>query len=400
MSFSTRTMRGTTETPQIRIENQYDVLHKTATPQLLPTMLRLNNSKNSNSTSSTYARAPVQIVVAHSTQPAAGLLPSGSLFPSNVLNLTTSRVSEPEADWRTHALLSDVPDLSARLSNLDKEIRVGSATSADSTTQVLRMHNAVLESHDAGLEQAKTSTQATMQRCDELHTQHAKHTNNTRAYLTKTQEILESHEDRLADLLVAHQAHADSATETMDLLDATHDVLNSHDTSIESLHELHEAHADELSRMSTKAEASQEYLTMAQGILESHDDSIHALREATRTNAQLLKQLSHKTSAGADPHQFAALADGHDNTMEYLKLNQGMMETFHRSIDGLQETNKAHARLFADMSGNQDASRDSRLLAQQVAEHKTQLSALQSANSELRDSLHQVHDELDALHGR
>lgn len=391
MSFSTRTMRGTTEAPKpadIRVGNPYDLLHKTATPQLLPTMLRLNTTSALNS--STLHPAQVQMIVTRSTEHPSNVLHNSgtSLFPSNVLNQTTSRVAEPEADWRTHSLLSQVPELSERLSSLDKEIRVPSAKAADATAQVLRMHNAVLESHDAGIEAQKTSTRATMQRCDDLHAQHALHSSNTRAYLTQNQSILEAHEDHIADLLDAHEAHAHSSKEAMELLDATHDVLSSHDTSIEALHELHETHAEQLLGMASKAEASQEYLTLAQGILESHDDSIHALHEATRTNAQLLKQLSLKTHAGADHAQYSALADGHENTLQYLKLNQGMMETFHRSIDGLQQTSQTHAKLFAGLSGRADASLESKLSAQQL-----ELSAL-------RTSLHQVHDELDALHGR
>jgi hypothetical protein len=120
MSFSTRTMRGTTtETPtpaQIRVGNPYDMLHKTATPQLLPTMLRLNTSSALN-TSSTLHPAQVQMTVSRTTEHPSSLLhgSGSSLFPSNVLNQTTSRVAEPEADWRTHALLSDIPYLSARL---------------------------------------------------------------------------------------------------------------------------------------------------------------------------------------------------------------------------------------------------------------------------------------------
>ena len=390
MSFSTRTMRGATEAPtpaQIRVGNPYDTL-KAATPQLLPTMLRLNTSSALNSNtlnSNTLHPAQVQMTVSRTTQHPSAVLPaSGSLFPSNVLNQTTSRAAEPEADWRTHALLSQVPELSARLSNLDKEIRV-EAKSPDATQQVLRMHNAVLESHDAGIEAQKTSTKAVLQRCDDLHAQHARHTSNTREYLTQNQNILEAHEDHIADLLVAHQAHADSSNEAMELLDVTHDVLASHDTSIEALHELHETHAEQLLGMASKAEASQEYLTLAQGILESHDDSIHALHEATRTNAQLLKQLSFKTNAGADHSQYAALADGHENTLQYLKLNQGMMETFHRSIDGLTQTSQSHAKL---LSSHTNASLESKLNAQQ-----DELLAL-------RSSLHQVYDELDALHGR
>lgn len=394
MSFSTRTMRGTTEAPQpaqIRVGNPYDMLHKTATPQLLPTMLRLNtgaalSTSGALNTSSTLRPAQVQITVAPTTQHLSSVLPQGgSLWACNVLNQTTSRVAEPEADWRTHALLSQIPELSARLTSLDKEIRVPEAKSADATQQVLRMHNAVLESHDAGIEQQKTSTKAAMQRCDDLHAQHTRHTTSTREYLNQNQGILEAHEDRLADLLVAHEAHADSSKEAMELLDVTHDVLASHDTSIDALHELHESHAEQLLGMASKAEASQEYLTLAQGILESHDDSIHALQEATRTNAQLLKQLSHKTNAGADGGQYDALADGHENTMQYLKLNQGMMETFHRSIDDLTQTSQTHAKL---LSGHTNASLESKLNAQDV-----EISAL-------RSSLHQVHDELDALHGR
>jgi len=389
MSFSTRTMRGATEAPtpaQIRVGNPYDTL-KTATPQLLPTMLRLNTSSALNS--NTLHPAQVQMTVSRTTQQPSAVLPASgcSLFPSNVLNQTTSRAAEPEADWRTHALLSQVPELSARLSNLDKEIRV-EAKSPDATQQVLRMHNAVLESHDAGIEAQKTSTKATLQRCDDLHAQHARHTSNTREYLTQNQNILEAHEDHIADLLVAHQAHADSSKEAMELLDVTHDVLASHDTSIEALHELHETHAEQLLGMASKAEASQEYLTLAQGILESHDDSIRALHEATRTNAQLLKQLSYKTNADADHGQDSALSDDHENTLQYLKLNQGMMETFHRSIDGLTQTSQTHAKLLAGKSGRADASLESKLSAQQ-----DEISAL-------RSSLHQVHDELDALHGR
>ena len=383
MSFSTRNMRGTKEpttTAQIRVTNPYDELRKTATPQLLPTMLRQNTS---------LTPGQVQITVAHSAVPEHPLhVRGGSLWATNMLKPTTAHAAEPEADWRTHALLSDIPDLSARLTNLDKEIRVDKATSSDSTQQVLRMHNAVLESHDAGLEQQKTSTKATEQRCADLQAQHAKHSNSTRQYLTKTQSILEQHEDRLADLLVAHQAHADSNEETMDLLDATHDVLDAHDTSIASLHDLHDSHAELLRGMTDKTEASQEYLTMAQGILESHDDSIHALQHANRTTAQQLKQLT----ATADHRQYAELADGHDNTMQYLKLNQNMMETFHRSIDGLQQTSNNHAQLFAGLSGNADAPGHSKL-TKQFDEHKIELAAL-------RASLHQVHDELDALHGR
>lgn len=381
MSFSTRTMRGTTETSQpvqIRVDNPYDLLHKTATPQLLPTMLRLNTSASAPlGTCSTLRPAQVQITVAPTTQHLASVLPAGgSLFPSNILNQTTSRVAEPEADWRTHALLSQIPELSARLTNLDKEIRVPETKAADATQQVLRMHNAVLESHDTGIEQQKTSTRATMQRCDDLHAQHVRHTSSTRQYLTQNQDILEAHEERIADLHVAHEAHAERNKEAMELLDVTHDVLASHDTSIDALHELHETHAEQLLGMATKAEASQEYLTLAQGILEAHDDSIQALHEATRTNAQLLKQLSYKTktNAGTD-----------DNTMQYLKLNQGMMETFHRSIDDLTQTSQTHAKL---LSGHSNASLESKLNAQDV-----EISAL-------RSSLHQVHDELDALHGR
>ena len=361
MSFSTRNMRGTKEpttTAQIRVTNPYDELRKTATPQLLPTMLRQNTS---------LTPGQVQITVAHSAVSEHPLhVRGGSLWATNMLKPTTAHAAEPEADWRTHALLSDIPDLSARLTNLDKEIRVDKATSSDSTQQVLRMHNAVLESHDAGLEQQKTSTKATEQRCVDLQAQHAKHSNSTRQYLTKTQSILEQHEDRLADLLVAHQAHADSNEETMDLLDATHDVLDAHDTSIASLHDLHDSHAELLRGMTDKTEASQEYLTMAQGILESHDDSIHALH--------------------------AELADGHDNTMQYLKLNQNMMETFNRSIDSLQQTSNAHAQLFAGLSGNADAPGHSKL-TKQFDEHKIEL-------AKLRASLNQVHDELDALHSR
>jgi hypothetical protein len=129
---------------------------------------------------------------------------------------------------------------------------------------------------------------------------------------------------------------------------------------------------------------------MAQGILESHDDSIRALHEANRTNTQLLKQLAHGTGAGADRHEYDALAHGHDNTMQYLKLNQDMVETMHASIDSLQRSSRTHA----------DASLQSKVLAQQVEEHKIELSALQSANKGFRDSLHQVLDELDTLHGR
>jgi len=378
-------MRGTKEpttTAQIRVANPYDDLRKTATPQLLPTMLRQNTS---------LTPAHVQITVAHSAVQEQPLHVRGSLWATNVLMPTTTQASEPEADWHKHALLSDVPDLSARLTNLDKEIRVDKATSSESTHQVLRMHNAVLESHDAGLEQQKTSTAATAQKCADLQAQHTKHSSSTREFLTQTHGILEQHEDRLADLLVAHQAHADNHEDTMELLDATHDVLDAHDTSIQSLHDLHDSHAELLRGMTNKTEASQQYMTMAQSVLESHDESIHALQQSNRTTAQLLRQLSVK-SAGADHGQYAELADSHDNTKQYLKLNQNMMETFHRSIDSLQQTSKAHAQLFAGLSGNADASGQSKL-AKQLENHRSELDTL-------RTSLHQVHDELDALHGR
>ena len=311
-----------------------------------------------------------------------------------MLSQTTSLVSEPEADWRTHALLCDVPDLSARLTNLDKEMRVDTAKAADSNTQVLRMHNAVLENHDTTLAQHHETAMATAQRCADLSEQHARHSSNTRDYLSRNQGVLESHEQRLADL---QAAHAHSSREATDLLDATHDVLDAHDTSIASLHDMHDSHAELLRGMTNKSQASQEYLSMAQGILESHDESIRSLHEANRTNAKLLQQL---TGAGADRHDYDALAHGHDNTMQYLKLNQDMVETMHDSIDSLQRSSRTHAKMFADMSSHPDASLQNKLLAQQVEEHKIELSALQSANRGFRESLHQVLDELDTLHGR
>jgi hypothetical protein len=201
------------------------------------------------------------------------------------------------------------------------------------------------------------------------------------------------------------------AGSTQSVLQMHNSILQSHDAVLEKqrsrTRETRKMHLDLQEQHAAHKQSTKDYLVMNQGMLESHDLSLQELRDANDEHARQLQALSH-SSAGQDSHQFRALSDSHDNTREYLTLNQGMMETYHRSIENINATNQTHARLLEDMYTKQDAKsqlvlsesmlRETKFLTQQVDEHKIQLAALHKSNKKLHETIALQQDELDALH--
>lgn len=323
MSFSTRKMTGTAEAtgPQIHIDSPYAMVQKTATPQL-PPMLRLKTATPAQQHLMTPAQ--VQITVCPSTQnPTASLAGNGSLFPSSILNQTTSRVSsEPEADWGKHDLLSAVPNLKASLCNLDKEVRVVGAD-ADTTKSVLQMHNSILQSHDGVLEKQTARTRETRKMCLELEKQHASHKQNTKEYLVMTQGMLESHDaaikehDQILQELATStpaehsekiRALSDSNENTRQYLELNQGMMESYHRSIQDLTEMHNKHAKLLDDMYTKQDAKSQ-LTLSESML--------------RETKFLTQQVEdHKL-------QLAALQKSNNDLRDRVRLQQDELDALH-----------------------------------------------------------------------
>jgi hypothetical protein len=203
------------------------------------------------------------------------------------------------------------------------------------------------------------------------------------------------------------------AGSTQSVLQMHNSILQSHDAVLEKqrsrTRETRKMHLDLQQQHASHKQNTKEYLVMNQGMLESHDMSLKELRDANEEHGRQLQELSHsKAGAGQDSHQFRALSDSHENTREYLTLNQGMMETYHRSIENINATNQTHARLLEDMYTKSDAKsqlvlsesmlRETKFLTQQVDEHKIQLAALHKSNKQLHETIALQQDELDALH--
>ena len=323
MSFSTRKMTGTPEAtgPQIHIESPYAMVQKTATPQL-PPMLRLKTSTPTQQHLMTPGQ--IQITVAPSTQnPSSSLAGNGSLFPSTILNQTTSRVCpETEADWGKHDLLSAVPNLKASLCNLDKEVRVVGAD-ADSTKSVLQMHNSILHSHDGALEKQTARTRETRKMCLDLEKQHTNHKQNTKDYLVMTQGMLESHDA----------------------------ALKEHDQMLQDLSGFTASeHNEKMRALSDGHENTRQYLELNQGMMETYHRSIQDLTEVNNKHARLLDDMYTKQDAKSqlllsesmlretrgltqqvEDHklQLASLQKSNNELRETVRLQQDELDALH-----------------------------------------------------------------------
>jgi len=207
------------------------------------------------------------------------------------------------------------------------------------------------------------------------------------------------------------RVHAADPGSTHSVLQMHNSILQSHDAVLEKqrsrTRETRKMHLDLQEAHDSHKKNTKDYLVMNQGMLEAHDLSLKELQEASEEHAQQLQDLS-LSHGGEHTGKVSALADGHENTRQYLALNQGMMETYHRSIENLNVTHQTHARLLEDMYTKQDAKsqlvlsesmlRETKFLTQQVDEHKVQPAALHKSNKSLHETIALQQDELDALH--
>ena len=336
MSFATRKMTDADLDAQPELAKPY----KTATPQILPPMLRLQTSANASPSrviqSNILSPAAVEITISRSNvvnNQLSAIGPGTPLFQTSFQNRpTVSAPLEQQLDYQ-HDAFSTVPDLKQRLSNLDKEIRVGEEAPNDSIKAVVAMHNNILQKNDASIEKLRSKHRKTKELFDELAESHFATSANTKTYLEMAQTMMESHSSALEQ----QQKQLDMMLKTKN--------RKTNDSTFESF--------------------------------ESQNEAIRALQEQTQAQMQEIEELHEllESNAGREVNST------NSNTQEYLKMSQGILEGHNSAIADLQDKMKQTMNLSA-----------------QVAEHKRHIAELRDTHDELRETVQLHEDEFDALH--
>lgn len=342
MSFATRKMTDA----DVGAPNEIAMPYKTATPQILPPMLRLHTAANASASrviqSSTLSPAAVEITISRSNvvnNPLAAINSNQCLFQNNFQNRPVSAPLEQTPDYQ-HDAFSTVPDLKQRLSNLDKEIRVGEEAPSDSIKSVVQMHNSILQKNDASIQKLRSKHRETKGMFEELAESHFTTNSKTKEYLEMAQTMMESHSSELQQQ--QKQINTMLNTKNNKTNDSTH-----------------------------------EYLHLSQNVFESHNEAIRALQEQTASQMEQIDELHEMLESNA-----GRKIDGtKSNTQEYLKMSQSMLEGHNVAIADLQNKMKQTLNL-----------------TQQVSEHKRHISELQDTHDELRETIQLHEDEFDALH--
>lgn len=342
MSFATRKM-----TDEVVAELQTEMSYKTATPQILPPMLRLQTAANASASRVTHSNilspASVQITVSRSNvvnNPLAQINQNTPLFQTGFQNRPAiSMPLEQQLDYQ-HDAFSTVPDLKQRLSNLDKEIRVGEEAPNDSIKSVVAMHNNILQKNDASISKLKSKHRESKGMLEELADAHFTTSANTKEYLEMAQAMMESHSS----------------------------TLHKQQKQIDTM----------LTTKNTKPnDSTQEYLKLSQNVFESHNEAIRALQEKTESQTQEIEELHELLES----YSARKAPNTNSNTQEYLKMSQSMLEGHNAAISDLQKKMKQTMHLST-----------------QVADHKRHIAELQDTHDELRETIALHEDEFDALH--
>lgn len=298
MSFATRKMTDA----DLGTSTEIAMPYKTATPQLLPPMLRLNASCATGTQKIITSPAAVEITISRSqasNNPLATIEQGACLFKTNFQNRPFSAPLEQASDYPQHDAFSTVPDLKQRLSKLDKEIRVGEEV-PDSIKSVVQMHNSVLQKNDASISKLKTKNRETRNLCKDLAEMHSNTSANTKEYLEMAQTMMESHSSSIHD----------QQQQINKLLNNTHAKDKTH-----------------------------EYLTLSQNVFETHNDAIHKLQEQSERHMEHIDEI----------HGLLQSSSG-INTKEYLQMNQRMMESHNTAIAELQNNMKQTMNLSQQVS--------------------------------------------------
>lgn len=342
MSFATRKMTDT----DVDAPNEIAMPYKTATPQILPPMLRLHTSANASASrviqSSTLSPAAVEITISRSNvmnNPLAAINSNQCLFQNNFQNRPVSAPLEQTLDYQ-HDAFSTVPDLKQRLSNLDKEIRVGEEAPSDSIKSVVQMHNSVLQKNDASIQKLRSKHRETKGMFEELAQSHFTTNAKTKEYLEMAQTMMESHSSELQQ----HQKQINAIVNT---------------------------------KSNKTNDSTHEYLHLSQNVFESHNEAIRALQEQTASQMEQIDELHEMLDSNAG----RKVDSTNGNTQEYLKMSQSMLEGHNVAIADLQNKMKQTLNL-----------------SQQVSEHKRHIAELRDTHDELRETIQLHEDEFDALH--